>query len=545
MGIAAWNQIVQCSRHLPGFRYLLGSGLAALVVGLGVGATLARLAGLDHLLIWHDEVFTLIRVFGYPHDLVQQTLFSDRLLTPADLLRFQLPDPDRTWGDTLRALAEHPEHAPLYYLLARLATELPLEPVTAVRGTAAVFGILLVPAGFWFMRELFGRGPGPWVAAALIACSPVQLLFAQEARQYSLWLAAILLASLALVRALRSGRTGDWWLYGCGVSLGLYAHLLFVALLPVHAAYLLLNSRRRAEPRATLGRDVRRWGMAVGAAMLSFLPWIWVIVSQPGRVAYYTSWMGQGVGIHETLLAWARHLIEAFIDLKPEPEWIWSIALLPLGWTLLRFVRHAPRPMSWLLPITALAYMAVTLGPDLLEGGSRSLQARYALPVILAVQLMVGWVIGDALGEDRRAGSRRAAAVALFILLAAGGLSQLAIGRAETWSTKNFSSQNAAVARIANASDDSLILASDPSGIGPGELISLAYHLRPDARILGQSWHRPLVVPAKHGKVILLSPTDSALAALGSTDTAMPIPGTWQWFVAVDPARHGLLPRHP
>jgi uncharacterized membrane protein len=78
----------------------------------------------------------------------------------------------------------------------------PLDPVTAFRGTSALFGLLLPAAAFWLMRELFGRGPVPWVAAALVAFSPLHLLYAQEARQYALWMLLFLASSAALQRAL-------------------------------------------------------------------------------------------------------------------------------------------------------------------------------------------------------------------------------------------------------------------------------------------------------------------------------------------------------
>lgn len=501
--------------------------IALLLVILCAGA--ARLFGLDHLLVWHDEVFTLLRVFGYRHDEVQAAIFSGQLLTPDELLRFQRPDPAHTWADAFRAFAGHPEHAPLYYVLARLATALPLDPVSAVRGVSAVFGILLIPAVYWLTRELFGRGLVPWIAAALVACSPLQFLYAQEARQYALWLLLTASSSAALAHAVRRDRRADWWLYGLFMTLGVYAHLLFVLTIPAHALYGLLASRVSGAQTERLGRLARRWGSAVGVSLMLFTPWLWVIATQPGRVGHFTHWMQRPVGIGDLLAAWALHPTRSFVDLTPSPTLWWSLLSVPLVWALARGVRRAPRAAVWLLVALALAYIGVMLGPDLLLGGSRSLHARYALPALLAIQILVAWVIGAAIAAPSGAWSRRSGLMALALLVGLGGGSLLAIQRAETWSTKNFSARNADIARVANASAATLIVASD-SGVGLGELISLAYHLDPRVRLWGQPWNQPLRLPTGFETLIVLTPSNQLRDAIGPERLLTPLADTWQWF---------------
>ncbi len=508
--------------------------LLSLVI-LGAGA--ARLLGLDHLLVWHDEVFTLIRVFGYQHGEVQAALFSGQILTPADLLRFQQPDPAHTWLDTFRALAEHPEHAPLYYLLARLATALPLDPVTAVRGVSAIFGVLLIPAVYWLTRELGARGLTPWIAAALVACSPLQLLYAQEARQYALWLLLLVAASAALTRALRRETRADWWLYAVFITLGLYSHLLFALMLPVHALYALRVRFDGSNQPGQFVRLVRRWSLAVGVALLLFSPWLWVIATQPDRIGDITSWMRHPVGLDDLFASWVRHLTHTFVDLSHEPSQQplpgSGLLLIPLAWAIWLFIRQAPRPAVWLLLLTALVYLGIVLGPDLLQGGSRSRQVRYALPTLLAVQIMVAWVIGTAIAAESGALARRLGLGVLALLLGLGGLSQLAIQRADTWPTKQFSTRNGEIARIANTAN-TLIIASD-GAVAIGEAISLAYRLAPQIRIWGEPQNRPFMLPEGFADCIALTPSDRVQAALGSTQTLTALAGTWQWFAVSGP----------
>lgn len=504
--------------------------LSLVILATGV----ARFYGLEHLLVWHDEVHTLLRVFGYPQDVVQAAIFSGQVLTPADLLRFQAPDPGYGWPDALRAFTEHPEHAPLYYAAARLATDLPVAPLTAVRGLSAACSLLTIPAAYWLMRELFGRSPVPWIAAALVACSPVQLLFAQEARQYALWMLMLVSASAALARALRRDTAADWWLYGAGMLLGLYSHLLFLLALPAHALYALAVRWEALKIADQRRRAAMPWLITVGAALLLFTPWLWVVATRAERLTYYTGWMVQPAGFWEALAAWCRHLTDNLVDLTPYPDPWWCLLVLPLGWALAIFVRRAPRPAAWLLLLPVLIQLAVVLGQDLVVGGSRSQHLRYTLPALLSVQLMLAWTLGTALAAGAGTWSRRLALAALLLVIALGTASQVAIQRADTWSTKNFSAENRAVARLVNATPGTLVAASDEIGIGPGELISLAYDLDPEVRLWGQANNgRPLELPDDQGRLVLLTPSPVLLARLGLTPPLTPLPRTWQWF-AVD-----------
>ncbi len=524
----------------------LNPWLLALLTLVILWAGTSRLVGLDDLLVWHDEVFTLIRVFGFNQDEVAQTLFSGRLLTPEDLLGFQFPDPDHGWLDAWSAFAQHPEHGPLYYVLGRLATALPVDPVTALRGLSASFSVLLIPAVYWLMRELFDRGAVPWVAAVLVACSPLQFLYAQEARQYALWSLLLVSASATLVRALRRDEGRDWALYAVLMTLGCYTHLLFLILIPVHGLYAQLTetSVRPAQYQGWFGPRIRRWGVGVGVTLVLFTPWLWLIVDRRERLAHYTSWMQRPIETLDILTAWTQHLSRAFVDLGPQPGPWWSLLLLPaLTWMLWHVMRQGPRPAVWLLLFTTLAYTAIVLGPDLILGGSRSLHVRYALPALLSLQLMAAWAIGNAIGAAPDSWRRRTGLGALAVLIVLGSVSLAAIQGADTWSTKNFSARNGEIARIANQAEHTLVAASE-SGVATGELVSLAYRLGPRVRILGQARDQVPTLPPDFEAIIALTPSARLREALGPGHPLAPLAGTWQWF-AVTPraAATGSAPR--
>jgi pimeloyl-ACP methyl ester carboxylesterase len=159
------------------------------------------------------------------------------------------------------------------------------------------------------MRELFGKGPAPWVSAALVACSPLQFLYAQEARQYALWTLLVVAASAVLQRALRRDRVSDWWLYGILTGLGLYAHLLFAAMIPIHALYGFLA---RPDDRARFALQARCWAAAVSAALIGFIPWVLVLTTGAEALGQNTEWMKRPIGPERVATTWAEHLVRMF-----------------------------------------------------------------------------------------------------------------------------------------------------------------------------------------------------------------------------------------
>lgn len=536
--------------------------LTLLTVSTGV---LARLYELDRMVVWHDEVFTVSRVLGYQQQPRTRFVFSGRVLTPADLMAYQRPAPGRGWTETLSALAEHPEHAPLYYLAARLATSVTPDPLLAVRGASAVLSLLLIPALFWLARELFGDNKTPWIAAALVACSPMQLIYAQEARQYALWAGVAAAASAAFLKASSRGRAADWGLYAGLVVLGLYSHLLFAVVVAAHGTYGLVLSRSDGRP---IGEFLRPWSAAVGIAFLVFLPWIWVVIRGAARVSQYTGWMAISTPLTRSIENWGLSLVRVFVDF-PGAGPLLLIGLLPLAWILGRFARTAP-PRAALFLALLLGFLAMPVViPDIVFGGSRSMHPRYLLPGFLAIELAVAYVLANAwesssgvsvlrhrldLSWSRLGGSTmgamsgsKGARPGLLLLLALGLGSDLAILRADTWWSKNYSWQNRAIAQVVNSAERPLVLASD-TGVALGELISLAYNLKEGVRIWGEP--APGQPPPLQGytDIFALTPSRELRDRLASSYRLVPLLDSWQWYRAVPLSPTGTArstPRSP
>ena len=95
---------------------------------------------------------------------------------------------------------ENPHHPPLYYVINRIWGKIFGTSILAMRSLPAIISLLAFPCIHWLCLELFEESITGSVAIALIAVSPFHLAYAQEARQYSLWVVITLLSSEALLR---------------------------------------------------------------------------------------------------------------------------------------------------------------------------------------------------------------------------------------------------------------------------------------------------------------------------------------------------------
>lgn len=138
-----------------------------------------------------------------------------------------------------------------------------------LRWPSAVAGILTIPVVWALGRRLWGERPA-LLAAALVALSPYQVWYAQEARYY-IWLVLFATASsYCLYRAFEQPRRAVWWAgFSAATILNIYNHPLSALLVAAgQLPFCLFYGFRRA------GGWPRSVGLAVscGAIALACLP---------------------------------------------------------------------------------------------------------------------------------------------------------------------------------------------------------------------------------------------------------------------------------
>ena len=122
------------------------------------------------------------------------------------------------------------------------------EPV--LRMPALVAGIAAIPVGWALGATLYGRR-GAVLAAWSVALAPIAVLESTEARGYAFVILAALVAALALARAARTGRAGDYLLFALATAFGAWAHPVAI-LLPFSAGLIGLVRDRRLAVAALL-----------------------------------------------------------------------------------------------------------------------------------------------------------------------------------------------------------------------------------------------------------------------------------------------------
>lgn len=449
-----------------------------LAIALGLGIWF-RFYHLDHKIFWGDEVFTAMRASGYTQSQVVDRTYTGKVLMLAELHQYQHPG-DRSTLDTLNALEGSPEHSPLYYLLVRFwlqawgsnSSAQISRSIATIRSFSAIVSLLVFPAIYWLCLELFNAPLTGWIAVAIVAVSPFHVLYAQEARGYSLWTVTILLSSAALLRAMRKQTIGSWGIYALTVALGLYAFLFSVLVSIAHAVYVCVRSDRWSQIRPYLAASL------VGVALFS--PWLWVIVSNFGKLRSNVAHLDQNQPALVSL--WLLNLSRLFFDFNHGASWFnpliyvtFALSIGAIGWLYCQ----TPKA-TWLFILTLIGVMGMVLIlGDLLLGGQRSAIARYPIPCYLGIQISIAACFSHHLRKTAPPLQKRWQ-LGLVSLLLIGVLSCGISSQAVLWWNKGLfkTRYNSQVAEQINRSSSPLVI-SDSS---IERVLALSYLLQPNTQ---------------------------------------------------------------
>lgn len=376
--------------------------IVAILLGLGI---LFRVAHLHYPVYWVDEVATSMRVSGYTQAEVTQQVATGQPLTPSDLLEFQKIRRDRPLLDLGRVLTQSPEHAPLYFILARFWAEVFGSSIVAMRSLSVVFSLLALPAMYGLGQALFTAQSQPstqatlvgQIAMGLLAISPFFIAYAQEARPYSLWILLLLLINQLLWRSLQSNQRSLWIGYAVSLTLGLYTSLLTIlVVLGQGLVVMVFHSKRRLPYLIT-----------TGAALILLLPWCWVIATHWQILSRNTVWMQQPIGLLTILGTWGYSLAVLFFDVPVATApllfavqvAIAATIIALIGYAAYVFVRQAPFAVVRFTAAGALSIPAILLLIDLLREGQAAATPRYLMPVHLAVLITLAYLLSTLLGS--------------------------------------------------------------------------------------------------------------------------------------------------
>lgn len=356
----------------------------------------------------------------------------------------------------------------------------------AMRTLAAIISLMAFPCMYWLSLELFRSRMAGWLAVALFSVSPVHVLYAREARHYSLWTLLIVLSSSALLWSLRRQTVFAWGIYALTVILGLYSHLFFVLVVVAHALYVLATTFTWPADRVSLPRPFRRYLYASFFSLLAFVPWLWIVLTSIPLILNLASWVEVSPPLSHLIRRWVVIYSVAFVDLEHLDSsgqfvpllFVWLL----IGYSLYFLFRHTTKK-TWLFIYILTGTMAGALVlPDLILGGVRSTIPRYLIPSYIGLQLAVVRALSVKLSSTQ-SWQRAVWAVSVIGLLGIGSFSSTVAVQSEAWWDKGTDYGYPEMVRSINEASRPLLFVDSYNGGYFGDTLALGHALEPHVRL--------------------------------------------------------------
>ena len=427
-----------------------------------------RFTNIESKPYWGDEADSLSWISGTLG--FKAKAFAGNQMSVADVLSYQRPYANTTLSDTYHSI--YYEHAPLYYLLARVWMELFNSDLMTARSLAALISLLVFPSIYWLCLELFQSSLVGWLAMGIVAVSPFHLLYAQEARQYTLWIVLILLTSLTLLRAIRLKNISAWSINTIALTLLLYTHLLSIIVIFTHTIYLILQERLR------LTKTLQAYLLSCLAAVILFIPWIIQILPNYYQLSgdQSPSWSKEPTSIPVLIKTWLFNLSGLFWDFNESFTTVNAlfhiITLALVAYSVYFLSKHdAKSSFIFIVLMISVPFLIMAI-PDIVLGGRRSTPTRYFIPSFLAIEISVSYLLSTQILQRK---------VFLPIIISSliffGIVSSVVVIKHDTWWSKQREYYNTAAAKLINQTEKPLVLANWY------DLLTVAHSLKPQATL--------------------------------------------------------------
>lgn len=476
-------------------------GIALLFCGIFTFQSL----NLGEKTLWIDEAYTVLRLSGSTKSEILQSL-GNISHNFDELKPYYCSQNSKSIIDLLKGLILDDVHPPLYFLGVWFWSKLGGCAIGYLRLLSVFFNGAFIYVVYYLGLEIYKSKKISILATLLIACSPIFLIYAQEARSYSLLILLVGLSSLVMLKAINSGSQKKIILYGFLSVLGLYCHTLYWLVLLSQIFYLYGLNRVITLPQwpeIKIG-----FVKAIAMAITSFGLWLGAVL---GVQHFYQDAVMVTVGADYTWnelprsLFWKKLVVSAsttFYDLKNQinsdlltalhlrnealsttviPVWQWilmgiilSIIFISIISTLIIF--YVDR-LSGVLLIASLGFpFFIFLAKDLLLGGYASTIIRYQLPTVLGIYFCVAFVLGKLIFNQRKRYLQFLGVVILTFLLQGQLMSNVQYLASETWWSKGQDRDLPELTSIINNQPNPFFL-FDYQEQSIIELLTLAYPL--------------------------------------------------------------------
>jgi len=466
-----------------------------LIVAAGI---FLRFYKLEHKEYWCDEAYTSLMISGHTREQFRDTVCTGQPLLAKDLRReFQTPL-GPTSGFIKDCIEMGGHHPPLYFLLARVWTERFGSGVIAMRLLPALLSLLLLPAAYWLGLELFRSTTVARIAVILMAVSPNLVLHAQNAREYSLWIALVACTSAALLRAVRLQQKKYWLIYAVVNAVSLYTYSLSVFVSLAHCLSVFCTEKLR------LTSVVKSQLQSTLLSFLLYSPWL-VVMACKRHVLEDMAWLDKKISLIKLVTGWKNGFTLIFAQV-PDP---WLQGSLSLGLLAIAvvvacvFLRRAQRrQVIFITCLTACSILPLVV-PDLVFGGFRSIITRYMMPAVIAVFLAFAFTISQMLEAAARP-IRAAGALLLAAMIGCGIASCIANTTLAIHPQFSIGEDLASMARIINSSPKPVMVCN--VGSEPGQTLAAVRLLADGVPLLLSDGPQIAPVPAECSEVYVFDP---------------------------------------
>jgi uncharacterized membrane protein len=397
---------------------------AVSVIAFGI---FLRLYHLDHRIFWQDEVFAVYRVSGYAENDIAGGTRHDEVYRFKELEKYLRPEQNGLHLQSVFRTASDYSHIPLFHeSLLWFWVRLFGDSVRAIRSFSVLISLFAFPLVIWLCWEIFRSFKVGWIAAILLAVSPYQVIYSQEARNYSLWCVMILFSTAAFLRALRLKDAKVWLLYAGSLTAGFYSHSFFHYVAPAHFIFVLLFEKN----------SIKQMTLSCLGAFLPYLPQLFLIMRDLNHVVDTQTWTSVPLPVNlgrvffEGLsrLFWEPNAVVEtlkLIGLQKYSEDILSVFFLLMGLTtIFLFIflwRRSSLRYAAIVILIASINLSALLLPDLFFGGRRITISRYLMAFFLMVQLAMSYFVCFCIRSEKRSG--KIFGYLLFLTLILAGIS--------------------------------------------------------------------------------------------------------------------------
>ncbi len=518
------------------------------LIGLGI---FFRFTHLGQKVYWYDEIATSLAISGHTLTEVKQEVFSNwgnnqGVIPVITLDKYQHINPDRSVADTVRYLiSSDPQHPPLYYVMVRLWAQVFGDFPAGVRSLSAVISLLIFPSVYWLCLELFESPLVGWVGMAVMGISPLQVFFAQDAREYGLWMVMILVSSAALLRAIRRESFFTWVVYALTLSLGFYTHLLTAMVAIAHGIYVVIRQEFRFH------KTLRNYLLSSIAACLMFLPWLIVIITQVHTATNLLSWIAFKTDSPFDLIGiWLSRISRIFFDfnLASDDAWVnnltsespllYSISTIIFSLFLIIYIvifltKYLSTNTSLFIALLGGFPGLTLLFYDLAFGGIRSIHFRYQIPLYLSIQIAVVYILAFHIFLAK-SWQKNFWQLILVGLLVSGLVSDVRFFQAETWWSQIGGKNLLAMSKRINQSNNNVLLVSNKNDYNLGVILALSHSLEPKISLLPIQNNQLPIMPQYYKSIFFVDDLENSLAHQLQQDKTnflklvYPLEGFWQ-----------------